>query len=437
MKIKKRPRIFNLDNSGIIHLANLRTGKSNIFRLAVALNDAVRPEVLQEALNTVTPRFPTLVAGIRDSISRYLVVSVNTPPEVQPDRRPLAFMPLREIRKCAMRVLYSEKEIAVEFFHSLTDGHGGFVFFKAMLAEYFKQLYGVECTDSGEIPVPEQMPMKEETTDSFLTYAGEKKAAFNAVQSYLPGEHMPESPLHITTGIFEVQDLLGASHRFGVSLTTFLTAVMAKSLMEVQTLHQKIGEKLKPVQIMVPINLRRKFPSKTLRNFSLYALPCVRHGDMKLPFEKFVRRIDNQLREQFTEEQLKAMMATNVQLDRNWFLRMLPLAVKCTALRIGSHFLGERNSSLTLSNLGDMKFPKEMQRYINNVRVFLSARTRSPYNCGAVSYNGRLYFNFSRNGSIPELEPVFFRNLCAMGCVPRVEVNGKPENVENYLGVSW
>ena len=57
--------------------------------------------------------------------------------------------------------------------------------------------------------------------------------------------------------------------------------------MKVQNIHQKMGEKKKPVQIMVPINLRRKFPSKTLRNFSLYALPCVRQADMKLSFEMF------------------------------------------------------------------------------------------------------------------------------------------------------
>lgn len=437
MKRKKRPRIFSMDNSGIIHLATLREGKSNIFRLSVTLKDMVHPDVLQEAMNTVTPRFPTLVAGIRNSFSRFLVVAVNTPPEIQPDRRPLAYMPLREIRKCAMRVLYNQKEVAVEFFHSLTDGYGGFAFFKALLAEYLKRLHGVDCSEAEEILTPEQFPMPEETADSFLTYAGQKKAAFNGVQSYLPGEHMPESVLQTTTGIFDVQELLGASHKFGVSLTTFLTAIMAKSLMEVQTIHKKLGERIKPVQIMVPVNLRRKFPSKTLRNFSLYALPCVQQADMKLPFEKFVRRIDSQLRDQFTKDNLAAMMATNVQLDRNWFLRMLPLAVKCIALRIGSHFLGERNSSLTLSNLGDMKFPKEMQDYIEKVGVFLSARTCSPYNCGAISYNGRLYFNFSRKSSIPELEPVFFRNLSAFGCVPQLEVDGLPEDIENYMSVSW
>lgn len=437
MKLKKRPRVFCLDNSGIIHLATLREGKSNIFRLSVTLKDTVQPELLQEGMNAVTPRFPMLVAGIRSTIFRFLVVAVKTPPEVQPDKHPLAFMPLREIRKCAMRVLYSEKEVAVEFFHSLTDGYGGFAFLKALLAEYFKRLHGIDCSESEEILTPEQFPMPEETTDSFLDYAGEKKAAFNGVQSYLPGEHMPDADLQTTTGIFEVQELLGASHRFGVSLTTFLTAVMAKSLMEVQNIHKKLDDKLKPVQIMVPVNLRKKFPSKTLRNFSLYALPCIQQADMKLPFEKLVRRIDSQLKDQFTNDNLAAMMATNAQLDRNWFLRILPLSVKCTALRIGSYFLGERNSSLTLSNLGDMKFPKEMQNRIEKVGVFLSARTRSPYNCGAISYNGRLYFNFSRKSNTPELEPVFFRNLHALGCIPELEVDGLPVNMEHYLSTSW
>lgn len=437
MILKKQPKIFALDNSGLIYLATLREGKSNIFRLSVSLTEQVHPKCLQTAFENITPRFPTLVAGIKNTLFRYLVESVKVTPKVKKDKHPLAFMPLHEIRKCAMRVLYREKEISVEFFHSLTDGHGGFVFLKSLLAEYFKLVYGIECTEYKTAASLEHLSVNEETTDSYLTYAGTKKAAFNGVKSYLPGEHMEETSLQITTGILGVQDLLRESHRYGVSLTTFLTTVMAKSLMEVQIIHQKFGEKLKPVQIMVPINLRRKFPSKTLRNFSLYALPCIHHTDLKLPFEKLVKKIDSQLKEQFSTEQLRAMMATNVQLDKNRFLRILPLIVKCTALRIGARFFGEQNSSLTLSNLGDMKFPREMQSYISQVKVYLSARARSPYNCGAVSYNGRLYFNFSRSSATPELEPVFFRNLRSFGCVPEVEINGLPVNMEYYMQSSW
>jgi len=57
-----------------------------------------------------------------------------------------------------------------------------------------------------------------------------------------------------------------------------LTAVMAKSIIQMQLHNSKYGQKLKPVQIMVPADLRRIFPSKTLRNFSLYALPKVTYS---------------------------------------------------------------------------------------------------------------------------------------------------------------
>lgn len=430
--MRQMKQTYPLDNSGILHLATLRPGHSNLFRISVTLREAVRPELLQEAFRGVTPRFPTLVAGIRGGMLEYQVIPVDTAPAVRADRRPLAYMPPEEIEACAMRVLYDNAKVSVEFFHALTDGYGGFALVKALLAEYLRLAHGVDCPADRDILLPGQLVEGEETADSFLAHAGGRGIGFQRENVYLPGEDMPQSQTHTTTGIFPVGRLRAAARRHGVSLTTLLTTVMTQAVMELQARRQRLP-RLKPVQVMVPVDLRRKFRSKTLRNFSLYAFACVRPEERLLPFTKLVRRIDAQLRKQFSREHLASMMATNTTLSRSLFIRPLPLKVKRALLRVGFRVVGERNSSLTVSNLGEARLPEELRPHIRRLEIFLSPRTRSPYNCGMVSYDGRLYISFTRSCPEPELEPIFIRRLCEMGCTPTLEVDGDPFDLGRFL----
>lgn len=129
-------KTYPLDSSAMVHLASMQEGYTNTFRVFAALTKKVDPKALQRALDRISPRFPTIVAGIRRGIFQYKVVPVCSPPAVKPDSAVLAYMPEEMIRTCAMRVLYKEKEISVEFFHALTDGYGGLMFVQALLTEY-------------------------------------------------------------------------------------------------------------------------------------------------------------------------------------------------------------------------------------------------------------------------------------------------------------
>ena len=46
---------------------------------------------------------------------------------------PLVYMDKDEMRKCAFRVIVFRNRIAVEFFHSLTDGSGALIFLKNLV----------------------------------------------------------------------------------------------------------------------------------------------------------------------------------------------------------------------------------------------------------------------------------------------------------------
>ncbi|MGN0313773.1 MAG: hypothetical protein ACI4EG_03160 [Fusicatenibacter sp.] len=424
MKKQNKQTKYPLDNSGIIHLAVLKNGCSNSFRISVTLTREVDPQLLQEALNIVTPRFPTMIAGIDSGFFRHWVVPVQSPPTVQPDCSLLAYMPPEQIQNCGMRVLYRNTQIAVEFFHSLTDGFGGIQFLKALLAVYLKLAYGVECSESEELIVPGTPMEPAEVEDSYSAYAGKQKMKLNHTASYqMTGAKEQSVGIHVTTLIFPLEKIRQTAHDYHVTITTFLTAVMAASIMDLQ-IQQISNHDLKPVQVMVPVNLRKLFPSRSLRNFSLYALPCIQPGDEQLPLENLLKRINDQLKEQLSRDFLHNMISTNVGLEHNWLFRRLPLKIKCAGLRIAFPFFGARNSSISLSNIGELTFPETMRFYIRRAEIMLTPRLSSPYNCGIASSEGRMYINFTRSSSELELERIFIKRTSELGIVPSVEVDG-------------
>lgn len=418
--------IYPLDSSAVIHMASRRADYTNSFRISVTLTEDVRPSLLQEALKHIGTDFPTILAGIRRGRYQYEAVPVDNPPAVQPDREYLAHMDEDMLKSCAVRVLYSEKKIAVEIFHALTDGYGGLIFVRALVREYLFLRHGIAVGEKSMECLEKAGARAEEVRDDFLTYAGTATASVNHRKVYcLPKCSGNEEQKNcVTTGIYEVKEIMEAAHRFDVSLTTFLTAVMASSVIEMET-NRRRPEDYEPIQIMVPVNLRKKFKSSSIRNFALYALPCVETSEFQQPFDMLVKKVSRQMMQQLSREHLAGMISTNVRLQKMPIVRNIPWNIKEAVLRACFHCFGERNSCLTLSNLGEAVFPEELQSHVERAELVLSPRRNAPYNCGLVSYQGKLYINLIRRSGEAELERIFFQRLSGLGCRGRFELNGK------------
>lgn len=228
-------RNYDLDHSAAIHLASLRKPYSNTFRISVTLKEEISPTALEEALTHTAPRFPTIAAGIRNGIFSYRVVPVRDDLRIQPDNECFVFMPREEIRKCAARVLYGDRRISMEIFHSLTDGYGGLMFLKALVTECLSLEYGIDCETKERESGISDSTEEQELRDVFVTYAGTVSAPVNHRRVYcLPGLTCGEEKIHITTGIYDLEELRQVSRRFQVSLTELLTAVMAVSIVELE-----------------------------------------------------------------------------------------------------------------------------------------------------------------------------------------------------------
>ena len=85
--------------------------------------------------------------------------------------------------------------------------------------------------------------------------------------------------------------------------------------------------------------------------------------------------------------------------------------------------VGERKSSLSMSNLGQVKLPRQMQPSVERFDFILGVQATAPYNCGIISYGDTLNINLIRNIREPALEYQLFQVLREMGLEVQVQSN--------------
>jgi hypothetical protein len=140
-------------------------------------------------------------------------------------------MTAKETRRCAFRVIVYENRIALEIFHSLTDGTGAMIFLKTLLAEYLLQKHGVRIPATHGVLGRLEEPSESEMEDSFQKYAAPVSAERRENDAWrIKGTPETAGFLNLTCMTVPVEAVLQAAHSYGVSVTTFLAAAMMQAL---------------------------------------------------------------------------------------------------------------------------------------------------------------------------------------------------------------
>lgn len=417
-----------LDNAAKIYPAARRQHWSNVFRLSATLTEPVDVTLMQSALDVTVRRFPSIAARLRKGMFWYYLQQVQTPPQIQSEiSYPLPRMSWREVRQCALRVVVYEKRVAVEIFHSLTDGTGALIFLKTLVAEYLGQKYGVRIPAEQGVLGRLEEPSKAELEDSFQKYSGKVQASRKENDAWRPsGTPEPDGFLHVTCFQLPVKQVLDKAHEYGVSMTVFLCAVMMQAIQQIQLRRHPEGRGLKPVRILLPVNLRTIFPSQTLRNFALYTIPEIDPRLGEFTFDEICKSIHHKMGLEVNQKHMSMKIATNVDSERILAVKLMPLFIKNIVMKAIFNAVGERKSCMSLSNLGQVKLPKQMMPYVQRMDFILGVQATAPYNCGVLSFGDTLYINFIRNIKESELEAHFYEVLRDFGLPVQVESNGDP-----------
>ncbi|MBQ2061605.1 MAG: hypothetical protein II458_02920, partial [Oscillospiraceae bacterium] len=179
----------------------------------------------------------------------------------------------------------------------------------------------------------------------------------------------------------------------------------------------------RPVKITVPINLRRLYGSRTLRNFVLTLNPGVdpRMGSWTL--DELCRVMAAQLAAEGTPQQMSGRIAANVTPQQILALRLAPLGLKNLVMRIVYNRRGERKGCINLSNLGVLRLPEQMRSQVERMEFIIGTQRSYPNNCSVVTCGDKTYLNMIRNIRESELERRFFSRLVELGIPVQIESN--------------
>ncbi|WP_411842269.1 alcohol acetyltransferase [Salinicoccus sp. HZC-1] len=402
---------YRIDNTGKIFHAVSNTENSYVFRVSMIMKEKVDPEVLQESLDIIVPRFPTLTVHVRKGLFWDFLEKNDEVLLVQKETNyPCAPIKPSETKGYLIRVLYFENKISVEVFHSLTDGTGASEFLKTLIYQYL-QYKKRDVTDDGLILLPEDQPNSMETEDSFSNYAERKdRNVFrkeDRASHQISGTALTTEGMNMIHGIMNAGTVNDYAKSLGTTLTGFLTAIMIQVIG-----NEALSKSSRPkkVTIAVPVNLRKQFPSKTLRNFFSVA-NIGATIDENTGFEDILQQVNKELIRRTSREVLQKSINQHVYLQNSFMTRAIPVFLKYPAMRYGFNYIGERTKAMTVTNMGNVKLSESMSRHIERMELAFYTTLKSPVGCGIATVNNRMTITFSLSIAETDLVRNFFSEL--------------------------
>ncbi len=416
---------YKLDLSAIVYPTLQRRDFSSVYRLSVLLKEEINPQVLQQALDMTLPRFPTYKAAIRKGLFwRYLEPNNRPGPFVQEDvKNPCQPMYFKANNRYLIRVYYYKNRIALEAHHSLGDGTGGMCVLQTLTATYLRLLGHDEIENEGFVLDIDAQPDKGELEDAYMKYANARVCPPRPQEKayHVHGTKEPFYTLNIIDGIMSTSEVIKVAKGYNATITEYLNSVLLYALLERQMAGGR--RRLRPVKIAMPVNLRRFFPSNTLRNFITMVYPGVdpRLGDYT--FEEIVAHVHNYMRYYLNEKILRGDITTNAETQRHPLIRVVPLFIKDFAVKSFYARVQDRNSSAGLTNMGAVPVPEGMKKYIERFDIYMGQPFSNRTNCAIISFDDTLTVNFTSGIVEADVERYFFRKLVKDGIHVKIESN--------------
>lgn len=377
-----------LDNAALAF--PLVTGKNDtrVFRFYCQLKETVDGEILQQALDQTMEKYPLFQAVLRKGLFWFYLERRDIHATVKQEKRPpCSSLYIPDKKSLLFQVSYHNNRMNFEVFHGLTDGTGAMNFLEELVQNYL--ILAHPETELPRVEHEEEITPGDQEEDSFSQYYSsdiprnkEKKPA--AVK--LKGEKLVHSDMDITEVILNVKETLAKARSYGVSITILLTVMLLCSIQEeIPRNRQK-----KPVTLMIPVNLRNYFPSQSMGNF----FGWIEVGyvfEENTSFEEVLFSVKQQFQEQLQKDKIAMNMNGYVRIEKNPFVRAVPLEIKKFFLMAGAN-LGSRSITAVYSNIGIIRLPEEYKEYIERFGIFASTDSLQLCSC---SYGEQLVLGFT------------------------------------------
>lgn len=404
---------YALDNAAKIYPLSMKHGTMAVFRLSAYLKEPVVPEILQMALTFTIKRFTSFATTVKKGFFWHYLDVTKRRYDVEPDSGvPCSPIYIGRSGSQSFRVLYFENRISVEFFHILTDGTGGMVFLKTLVAEYFR-LLGVESSGDGILPI-NALPDAEETENAFLRVKSDGRASgfMGKAAVQLGGRLAAVRPCRILHFKMDADTLKAAAKAHGATVTAYLLALM---FVAGRHATDRIDGEM---CVQVPVNMRKFYPSRTLRNFSMYCGIRLPVRDITDP-GALVGEIARQLEKKASREAMDEMVRAANQITR--VLSFIPLFLKAPVARTVFGYLGDGIFTTTFSNLGVVTLPPELTGRVESMDFVLGTAISNRVSCSMLTVGRAATLTIAKNTPDPSFEEALYALLERDGVAPHVE----------------
>ena len=426
---QKRAYWRSLDNAAKLFSAASSPKDTRVFRFYCELKEEVKEEILQEALNQTIQKYPVFLSVMRKGLFWHYLEKSELRPVVREEyKEPCSSLYVRDKKTLLFEVTYYKKRINFEVFHALTDGTGATEFLRELVKNY---LYLIHEENLEPVELSNQyLTVKDQEDDSFSRYYDpdfprKKKKKIRAVQIKKGGKGYEE--LQINEASMSVKELLGIAREKKVSMSVLLTAAFICAIHEEMS---RMQEK-KPVILMVPVNLRKIFPSDSMLNFFGYIEPGYQFGGGKDSFEDVLEAVKLYFQENLSKEHMAGRMNELIAIEKHKILKWAPLELKNRCIRAGAK-MAEQEVTAVLSNMSVVKMPEDYAQYIEKFGVYTSTNRTELCIC---SFQDTLSLGFTSRYDSTNIQRNFYRILKELGASVKVAEPDFPEDARpNYEG---
>ena len=426
---QKRAYWRSLDNAAKLFSAASSPKDTRVFRFYCELKEEVKEEILQEALNQTIQKYPVFLSVMRKGLFWHYLEKSELRPVVREEyKEPCSSLYVRDKKTLLFEVTYYKRRINFEVFHALTDGTGATEFLRELVKNY---LYLIHEEDLEPVELSNQyLTVKDQEDDSFSRYYDpdfprKKKKKIRAVQIKKGGKGYEE--LQINEASMSVKELLGIAREKKVSMSVLLTAAFICAIHEEMS---RMQEK-KPVILMVPVNLRKIFPSDSMLNFFGYIEPGYQFGEGKDSFEDVLETVKLYFQENLSKEHMAGRMNELIAIEKHKILKWAPLELKNRCIRAGAK-MAEQEVTAVLSNMSVVKMPEGYAQYIEKFGVYTSTNRTELCIC---SFQDTLSLGFTSRYDSTNIQRNFYRILKELGASVKVAEPDFPEDARpNYEG---
>ncbi len=415
------PIRFPLDNAAQIFVNIVSQGETTLSRIGLVFSEPIERERLQQAIANIIPvRFPYFQVYLKKSFFAYVLKRTEDVPMLEDDSQYANRHVDFHSENFLFRFRTNGENIALEMSHILSDGYGTLVLLLSVCSEYFR-LGGVDIDDFPLIFRPEDPINPKEWECGFADVFNTKGPSIKAEsQAYIPaGKAIPFDRYYTAQFKLNLDKTRGLARNRKVTLVVLISGIYLWAIQEIYLEDIKSGRAKpgRPLRFQIPVNMRKDYPTKSMKNFSYLYSPSYRMKSTEdaKDIEEIIQFIADEIRHERHGHHVENQIRRNLRVTSSPLYKYMPRIIKERVLAFFYQFFARGLFSGVLTSLGEVRLPPGIEERVKSVEILACNSPAPGRNTTMFSYKGQLEINIGSTVDDLRLEDKIAGKLKEMG----------------------